>query len=125
MHLKVLFILIHLSIPQLGYELSKSTVSEFRELTASIPKYQEYVQAIPSLKMLLVEVNGRNSGFSVNITNENWSRLADLVGTLQKKSHLKIAQVCNSNMSDADVSQTSSDRKFWHELYTVHSKLSR
>jgi len=120
----VLYLFSLFSNPQLGYELSQSTIDSFQKLLESNQEYDSKISKVPSFKTLSQPVQESNT-LSIKLTDQHWDNFENSVSSLPKHVHAAIAKNCRKNSLSPDISETSSDRKFWHNLYTIHLELSK
>jgi len=110
-------------IPQSEYLLSQGTKSEFDVLLSQHQSYRLIIKAIPAFSVFN-ENNLHSNTISAYFSEDTWQELSENILGLTKTTHARIAEHCKRNMKSTQVSQTSSDRKFWHILYTIHFRQS-
>lgn len=117
----VLFLILTI---QLGFDLSNSTISEFKILVESSGVYGEKIRELQVFKDILASSNASGTTeFSIN--SGNWDAYQVSMSELSQQQNASLAQQCKVNMNKASISQNSSDRKFWQTMYTVHRQLSK
>ncbi|MEQ8240365.1 MAG: hypothetical protein RIA69_14195 [Cyclobacteriaceae bacterium] len=120
----ILFTTIFFPLSQSEYLLSQGTKDEFDVLLSQHQIYSIIIKAIPAFSVF-DENNLQSNTISAYFSEETWEELSESIEGLSKTTHARIAEHCKRNMNSTQVSQTSSDRKFWQILYTIHFRQSR